>query len=86
MFSCKLKEPKRISEVGYNPDKGQVGVEWIKVEELLNYSFYSLELRESLMNFSNGIKTLVYVGDINEEEVHYYVNESNLLRCWRSSI
>jgi len=65
LFSCKLKEPKSISEVGYNPDKGQVGLEWIKVEDLLNYSFYPMELRETLINYSNGIKTRVYVGDIN---------------------
>lgn len=48
-----------------NPDNHQVGVEWIRIEDLLNYRLYPKELRKYIIGYFNGENLPVYLGDIN---------------------
>jgi len=48
-----------------NPDNHQVGVEWIRIEDLLNYRLYPKELKKYIIGYLNGENSPVYLGDIN---------------------
>lgn len=62
MFLCEIRgdcEPKN----GPVPDEGQLGVEWIELDKLMEYRFYPKALRERLMDLDN--QDEVYLGDVN---------------------
>lgn len=63
MFACTVMEDDFTN--GVNPDKGQQGAEWIQIDELMNYQLFPRELRQHLISYSHGGKSLIYVGDIN---------------------
>ena len=63
MFLCSLKE--QVLPIGSNLDNGQIGVEWIPLDKLDTFHLLPADLRPHLMAYAEGIKTPVYVGDIN---------------------
>ena len=63
MFACSVAEDEFTN--GSNPDKGQVGAEWIPIDQLMDYNLFPRDLRTHLISYSNNGKSLVYVGDIN---------------------
>ena len=63
MFLCKVNQTE--FENGSNPDKEQIGVEWLPIKELLQYNLYPLALRTHIIAYFEGEKTTTYLGDIN---------------------
>ncbi|XUX06620.1 NUDIX domain-containing protein [Sporosarcina sp. UB5] len=63
LFSCTVMENEITN--GSNPDKGQIGAEWIPVHQLMDYNLFPQALRAHLILYSNDEKELTYVGDIN---------------------
>ncbi len=63
MFSCTVDE--ETFENGSNPDKEQVGVEWLPIKELLQYNLFPRALRTHLISYFEGQKDATYLGDIN---------------------
>ena len=48
-----------------NPDSHQVGIEWIAINDLPEYRVYPKTLRKYIIKHLNGVKSPVYLGDIN---------------------
>jgi 8-oxo-dGTP diphosphatase len=65
MFRCELVQPLKEGIKGSNPDKGQIGVEWLPIDELRSYNFYPKDLRETIIKYHSGEQVPTYVGDIN---------------------
>lgn len=64
VFACKLKDPQQKIEVGINPDKEQMGVEWIPLKNLVQSHFYPKEMIPYIMDYLKGNPIPVYLGDI----------------------
>lgn len=62
IFSCEIAEENKYQ---LEPDHDQVGIEWIKIEELNNYNFYPKELTNHLHKLSNNTSFESYIGDVN---------------------
>jgi len=65
MFLCRIKENGKVIENGTIPDDGQIGVEWLPLSSLLEHRLYPQEIRSHFINYFNGEKHSVYLGDIN---------------------
>ncbi|MGG3476506.1 NUDIX domain-containing protein [Peribacillus frigoritolerans] len=63
-FVCYLVKEKN-NKAPTNPDSHQVGVEWIHINDLLQYRIYPKELREYIIQHVNHQKSPVYLVDIN---------------------
>ena len=63
MFLCHVQQ--ETFDNGSNPDKGQIGTEWIPIKDLLNYKLFPQALRSHLISYFNIGKSKIYVGDIN---------------------
>ena len=63
MFLCNVNQ--HIFTNGNNPDKGQVGTEWLPITELLYYKLFPQALRIHLISYFESGKATCYVGDIN---------------------
>lgn len=63
IFSCNINQD--IFSNGISPDKGQVGTEWLPINELLEHKLFPQELRTHLISYFESGKTVTYVGDIN---------------------
>ncbi|MGG1482846.1 NUDIX domain-containing protein [Peribacillus castrilensis] len=63
-FVCNLVKEKN-DKAPTNPDSHQVGVEWIHINDLLQYRIYPKELRKYIIQHVNHQKSPVYLGDIN---------------------
>ena len=63
MFSCTLKQDSEIKN-GTNPDKGQVGFEWLSLDRLEDYRLYPKVLRP-LIRGSRQDSPPVYLGNVN---------------------
>ena len=48
-----------------NPDSHQVGIEWIAINDLPEYRVYPKTLRKYIIKHLNGVKSPVYLGDMN---------------------
>ena len=48
-----------------NPDSHQVGIEWIAINDLPEYRVYPKTLRKYIIKYLKGVKSPVYLGDIN---------------------
>lgn len=48
-----------------NPDSHQVGIEWVHINDLLEYRVYPKTLRKYIIKHFNGVKSPVYLGDMN---------------------
>lgn len=62
IFSCEIEEENKYQ---LEPDRDQVGIEWIKMKELNNYNFYPKELTKLLNKLSNKTSFEGYIGDVN---------------------
>lgn len=63
MFLCSVNQDTFIN--GKSPDKGQIGTEWLPINELLEYKLFPLSLRTHLISYFASGKAKTYVGDIN---------------------
>lgn len=64
MFLCSAKQ--NSFETGTHPDKGQVGIEWLPINDLLDYKLFPQALRPHLIGyFIKGEATTTYLGDVN---------------------
>ncbi|NDI33973.1 NUDIX domain-containing protein [Chengkuizengella sediminis] len=64
-FVCNLVNEMNNYKTPTNPDTDQVGIEWIHINDLLEYRIYPKELRKYIMKHFNNEKCPVYLGDIN---------------------
>ena len=48
-----------------NPDSHQVGIEWVPISDLPEYRVYPKTLRKYIIKYLKGVKSPVYLGDIN---------------------
>lgn len=64
-FACHILEDKEMIKQPTNPDSYQVGIEWMPVKDLLKYRVYPQKLRKSIINYYNGERSPIYVGDTN---------------------
>ncbi|MED4695131.1 NUDIX domain-containing protein [Peribacillus frigoritolerans] len=63
-FVCNLIKEKN-NKAPTNPDSHQVGVEWIHINDLLQYRIYPKELRKHIIQYVNHQRSPVYLGDSN---------------------
>lgn len=63
MFLCTVHQ--NLFDAGTHPDKGQVGVEWLPIKDLLEYKLFPQALRTHLISYFDKGKVVTYVGDIN---------------------
>jgi 8-oxo-dGTP diphosphatase len=64
-FACNLVNEMNNFKTPTNPDNYQVGIEWIHINDLLQYRIYPKELRKYIIKHFNNEKSPVYLGDIN---------------------
>jgi 8-oxo-dGTP diphosphatase len=64
-FVCSLVGDIGENRKPSNPDNHQVGIEWIDINDLLQYNVYPKELRRHIIIFFNNETSPVYLGDIN---------------------
>ncbi|USK71203.1 NUDIX domain-containing protein [Peribacillus asahii] len=64
-FDCKIVNNTDGYKEPTNPDSHQVGIEWIHINDLLQYRVYPKEFRKHIIKNFNGVKSPVYLGDIN---------------------
>jgi 8-oxo-dGTP diphosphatase len=62
IFSCDIEEENKYQ---LEPDPDQVGIEWIKINELRNYNFYPKDFVEYLFELDIEKLNETYIGDIN---------------------
>lgn len=65
MFLCRLIDGNEKIENGTIPDDGQIGVEWLPLSNLLEHRLYPQKIRTHFINYFNGEKLPIYLGDIN---------------------
>ena len=63
MFLCIVHQ--NLFDAETQPDKGQVGVEWLPIEDLLEYKLFPQALRSHIITYFNKGKVATYVGDMN---------------------
>lgn len=63
MFLCNVNQVLFIN--GTSPDKGQIGIEWLPISELLEYELFPRALRTHLISYYESGEAVTYVGDIN---------------------
>lgn len=63
-FTCELRDNVNYKE-SINPDKHQIGIEWVDVTELMQYRLYPKEIRTYIVKHFNKEKSPVYLGDLN---------------------
>ncbi|MBB4826827.1 ADP-ribose pyrophosphatase YjhB (NUDIX family) [Sporosarcina luteola] len=63
MFLCRVNH-ETFAE-GTRLDKGQIGTEWIPIQELMEYTLFPRALRTHIMSYYENGNTPIYVGDIN---------------------
>ena len=65
MFLCTIKGGSTKIQNGFNPDDGQIGVEWLPLRELVTYRLYPRHMREYLVDYNKGKTIPIYLGDVN---------------------
>lgn len=65
IFSCSVDLNRNQFENGEMPDRGQVGIEWIPIQKLMEYNFFPKAMRVHLISYLNNGEAPVYIGDIN---------------------
>jgi 8-oxo-dGTP diphosphatase len=72
MYSCTISSSKEAKN-GEQPDVGQIGIEWISLDDLHNESLYPRETRNCLMplaiidfiiDWKSGKEPSIYLGDV----------------------
>ncbi|MGE7091773.1 NUDIX domain-containing protein [Lysinibacillus sp. NPDC048646] len=64
-FVCNLIDDSNNTKIPTNPDSYQVGIEWLPVNDLLEYRIYPKELRKHILQHVKHQKSPIYLGDIN---------------------
>lgn len=64
-FVCRLKNEMNNYIKPTKPDSYQVGIEWIHINDLLQYRLYPKEFRKYIVKHFFDEKSPVYLGDIN---------------------
>lgn len=64
MFLCSVTGSRDLGN-GIVPDEGQISVEWLPLEALMQYRLYPQTMREKLIDYTKGVEFPVYLGDIN---------------------
>lgn len=64
-FICKLKDNESKQVEPTNPDSHQVGIEWVHINDLLQYRLYPKEIRKYIIKHTKKEKAPVYLGDVN---------------------
>lgn len=64
-FICQLQQEGLTQLVPTNPDAHQVGMEWLPIENLLDYRIYPKAIRSVIQDLAKGRPTEVYMGDVN---------------------
>jgi 8-oxo-dGTP diphosphatase len=64
-FTCHIVNAVANPTTPTNPDSHQVGIEWIHINDLLEYRIYPKELRKHIIKHTNNETSPVYLGDIN---------------------
>lgn len=62
-FTCKVITENHQKPT--NPDSLQVGIEWLPINDLLQYRVYPKQLREYIVKHFNNVRSPVYLGDVN---------------------
>ncbi|MEK4251837.1 NUDIX domain-containing protein [Paenibacillus sp. FSL W7-1287] len=62
IFSCEIEEEGKYH---LEPDQDQIGMEWLKIDELEKYNFYPREVINELKKLNTSTYTATYLGDIN---------------------
>lgn len=62
-FACQLKEG-HTPRIGVEPDKHQIGVEWVPIPELADRNFFPLDLAQWLNRLQHPQRP-VYLGDVD---------------------
>jgi ADP-ribose pyrophosphatase YjhB (NUDIX family) len=66
LFQCKLTSKPSEAKQGIVPDDRQIGVEWIELDDVMDFPLYPLTIRPLLMRVPDKYAKLpVYLGDIN---------------------
>lgn len=64
-FICHINTKQKAPSVPSNPDSHQVGIEWVRIKDLLDYRIYPKEIRKYIQDYENEKRNTVYLGDIN---------------------
>ncbi|SOC39784.1 NUDIX domain-containing protein [Ureibacillus acetophenoni] len=64
-FTCNLVNEFDAKIIPNHPDSHQIGIEWVPIEELLQYRIYPKEIKKFIINHYHGERSPVYLGDIN---------------------
>lgn len=64
-FICKLATDFNPHSIPTNPDSYQIGMEWVHIKDLMQYTIYPIELRKYIVKHFNKEKAPIYLGDIN---------------------
>src|SRR5262249_45302532 len=64
MFACSVEGSVDQAQAS-QPDNGQIGVEWLALDDLAAYRLYPKALVELIDSFAKGATCPVYCGDVN---------------------
>lgn len=64
-FVCRIRTEQNGSSVPSNPDSHQVGIEWVPIQDLMNFRIYPKGIRTYIQEYENKKRNTVYLGDIN---------------------
>ena len=61
IFQCKLVD--RDFETPSQPDPNQIGVEWVPIEDLMDYKLYPQSIRKEIIDHFRGNSSTIYLGE-----------------------
>lgn len=61
IFQCRLNSHE--FQTPLQPDPNQIGVEWVKIPDLLSYNLYPLSIRQEIIDHYMGDKKTIYLGE-----------------------
>lgn len=64
IFTCDILNFDNLLPIT-EPDKSQIGIEWLPVDKLLDFKLYPLSLRNNIIDIYNKNNSPVYAGDVN---------------------
>lgn len=64
-FVCHIINRQDVPSVPSNPDSHQIGIEWLPINNLVDYRIYPKGIRECIQEFKGNKRNAVYLGDIN---------------------
>ncbi|RKX72386.1 NUDIX hydrolase [candidate division TA06 bacterium] len=64
MFECSILNSSTLHPQS-EPDKTQIGIEWISLDDIQNLPLYPKVLKEEIINLQNRCVKHIYLGDVN---------------------